>query len=147
MDNNKELISGKDLFSLVEEWLSPMINNKKIRLGGNWNISNGAVGFYWDLFDSDGKIHSGYGRLRDDHWDVFNGAYDEYIQTNIRIFKDSIEFIEDSKFIDFTRDEMYSLYEFLKERIFGNNTERLPEIIKEKESSDDIKEDNNEKID
>ena len=44
-------------------------------------------------------------------------------RTHIVIYADSIMFMEGSTFDFVTREEMYSLYEFLKERIIDNNKE------------------------
>ena len=61
--------------------------------------------------------HSG-SYLCKDHWEICNDYYDNE-NVNIKIYNDHIEFIEDSKFEDFSRDEMYSLYTFLNDKIFN----------------------------
>ena len=129
MDKN-ELISREVLHPLINEWLKPFIDEWS-RLGGYWCNSSGADSFYWYLGISVGsRGRSGGSRLIGDYWGIYNDFYQEE-NINIKIFKDHIEFIEDSKFIAFTREEMYSLYTFLKEKIFGNKDELSNNIIKD----------------
>ena len=132
--NNKELIPKEKLFSFLHEWSKPFIDKFK-NIGGGWQSSLGPDGFRWNLI----TVSDGMGipaltcelDLIDDHWDIHNHILnrdDDEKYANIRIFNDHIEFIEDSEFTDFSKEEMYSLYEFLKERIFG---------IKEKENKEE----------
>lgn len=114
MDNNNKLISKLKLELLTYEWLKPFID-KCEDLGGDRNHFSSLNVFEWELCSSVRKCGIG-ACLGENQWVIYNDTCDKY--ANIKIFDDHIEFDEDSEFIEFTRDEMYSLYKFLKERIF-----------------------------
>jgi hypothetical protein len=120
MDNNKELVSGDELFPLVKGWVNQVASSRlDIQLGTSSFLKNNRVWFY--LTDTNfGNMYRYIAMaLIKDHWVIYNDWYaEEFI--NIRIFKDNIEFNEDSTFTDFTREEMYNLYTLLKEIIFNN---------------------------
>jgi hypothetical protein len=115
--DEKKLISHEELCSLIGEYLLPMIS----RLGGALFNNSTEPDIGWLLTNTT----SGHNRLagarlhNKDHWCIYNEWY-KIENINIEIYNDHIEFIEYSEFKHFSRDEMYSLYEFLKERIFDN---------------------------
>ena len=123
MKNNKELIKQYDLRSLVDEWLKTFADGRSHHMGKNHvNRTTYDNSFNWYLDDIDGSQYSVAGAvLHNEHWDIHNDFYKEE-NVNIKIFNDHIEFIEDSKFRDFSKEEMYSLYTFLGEKMFGVNT-------------------------
>lgn len=118
MNNNKELVSRDELFPLVKGWVKQVAS----RLGAEIMTSfprDKRLWFYLTTTDL-GNLYRYIGvSLIEDHWEIFNDWYAEEF-VNIRIFNDRIEFNENSKFTDFTREVMYNLYTLLKEIIFNN---------------------------
>ena len=108
------------LYDIMRSWVNPIIDNVE-SLGGCWNYGSDAGGFHWSLADGVGSRYRIIGeRLCYDNEKVIVG-YDIYTNyfnnVNIKIRENSIEFIEDSNFKCFTKEEIEDLYDVLKNHI------------------------------
>ena len=126
-DENKKLISQEELLDIMFDYIKPELD-KCYSSGNLWTNGSEAGAFDWYLYNGVGTHGRAVGsRLYDDnHWIIYNDYYDEK-NTNIKVFEDHVEFIEESKFTDFDKEFMRGLYLKIKEFVEGC----------------DIKEDNN----
>ena len=120
MNNNKELVSRDELFPLVKGWVNQVASSRlDIQLETSSFLKDNRVWFYLTDINFGNMYRYIAVTLIEDHWVIYNDWHaEEFI--NIKIFKDHIEFNEDSMFVDFTKEEMYNLYTLLKEIIFNN---------------------------
>jgi hypothetical protein len=120
-DNKKELISQDELYDIMYNYLKPELD-KFNSSGCSWAHVSRVDTFYWNLYNNvEHRIHTIGSCLYNDYWGIYNDwCADEY--TNIKIYTDHVEFIEESKFTDFDRDFMRGLYDKIKEYIEYNNT-------------------------
>ena len=115
-------ITKDTLYDIMRSWVKPIIDNVE-SLGGRWYHGSTAGGFYWSLVNGAGSRHRHLGaRLYYNNEKVIVG-YDIYTNyfnnVNIKIRERSIEFIEDSDFPGFSKEEMKDLYDKIKSRIFN----------------------------
>ena len=113
-------ITKDTLYDIMRSWVKPIIDNVE-SLGGRWYHGSTAGGFYWSLVNGAGSRHRHLGaRLYYNNEKVIVG-YDIYTNyfnnVNIKIRERSIEFIEDSNFKCFTKEEIEDLYDVLKNHI------------------------------
>ena len=117
-----KMITKDTLYDIMSSWLKPIIDNVE-SLGGGWHYGSFAGGFDWYLDNGVGSRYRTVGaRLCYDNEKVIVGydIYTNYVNNvNIKIRENSIEFIEDSNFHDFTKEEMKDLYDKIKSRIFN----------------------------
>ena len=114
------------LIEIFKDFLKDKIINVE-KNGGYWSYGFGAglLDFYLNCSSSAAGLNIGsHLRYEDDKfigYDIYNtySAYQDYV--NIIIRKDSIDFIEDSVFDDFSKDEMRKLYEMIRSVKFGEN--------------------------
>ena len=108
------------LYDIMRSWLKPIIDNVE-SLGGHWYYGSFAGGFDWHLDAGVGaRIRTIGTRLCYDNEKVIVGydiCTDDMGNVNIKIRENSIEFIEDSTFHDFTKEEIEDLYDVLKNHI------------------------------
>ena len=118
--NDKELISKSKLHDMIYNYIKPELD--KCNNTGYW-IDNSLQGaFYWRLINGVRHIRYIGARLYNDYWGIYNDwCADEY--TNIKIYTDHVEFIEESKFTDFDKEFMRGLYLKIKEFVEGDNNE------------------------
>ena len=121
-NENKELISQDILYDIIYNYIKPELNKCDDMISGHWARGSQEGVFYWHLHNDGARYRFIGSYKRDDHWEIYNDYFEEE-NVNIKVYSDHIEFIENSKFEDFSRDEMYSLYEFLKDKIFNNKEE------------------------
>lgn len=115
-----KMITKDTLYDIMRSWVKPIIDNVE-SLGGGWNYGSHAGGFYWHLYVGVGSRARTIGaRLCYDNEKAIVG-YDIYTNysknVNIKIRENSIEFIEDPIFHDFTKEEIEDLYDVLKNHI------------------------------
>ena len=113
-------ITKDTLYDIMRSWVKPIIDNVE-SLGGGWNNGSNAGGFYWTLLNGVGYRGRNVGaRLYYNNEKVIVG-YDIYTNyfnnVNIKIRERSIEFIEDSDFPGFSKEEIEDLYDVLKNHI------------------------------
>lgn len=117
---DSKMITKDILYDIMRSWVKPIIDNVE-SLGGGWHGGSGAGGFYWNLFSGVGYRYRNVGaRLCYDNEKVIVGydIYTNYFKNvNIKIRENSIEFIEDSNFKCFTKEEIEDLYDKLKNHI------------------------------
>ena len=115
-----KMITKDALYDIMRSWVKPIIDNVE-SLGGGWNYDSYAGGFYWYLSSGVG-IRARYigARVCCDNektivgYDIFT---DDLKNVNIKIRERSIEFIEDSDFQCFSKEEIEDLYDVLKNHI------------------------------
>ena len=115
-----KMLTKDVLYDIMCSWVKPIIDNVE-SLGGHWNNGSDAGGFYWGLYYGVGSRRRIIGtRLCYNNEKVIVG-YDIYTNyfnnVNIKIRENSIEFIEDSNFKCFTKEEIEDLYDVLKNHI------------------------------
>ena len=116
-----KIITKKDLYDIIFEWIKPKLDECAESLGGGWNFGSAAGGFSWFLYIGVGFRYRHVGtRVCYDNEKVIVGCdicTEDMGNVNIKIRGDSIEFIEDSNFHDFTKEEIEDLYDKLKNHI------------------------------
>ena len=115
-----KMITKDTLYDIMSSWLKPIIDNVESS-GGDWNGGSVAGGFCWGLYSGVGYRHRYIGaRVCRDNEKAIVG-YDictyDMDNVNIKIRGDSIEFIEDSDFQCFSKEEIEDLYDVLKNHI------------------------------
>ena len=137
-DNKKELISQSRLKKIMFDYIISELDKCDL-IGRGWSYGCLAGTFYW-------RLNGGYrardigSRLCNDYWGIYNDqCTDEY--TNIKIYPDHVEFIDESKFTDFDPDFMYGLYMKIKEVVEGDDIEEVNEMSNNKGliSKDELK--------
>ena len=115
-----KMITKDTLYDIMRSWVKPIIDNVE-SLGGYWNYGSTAGGFDWHLHYGVGDRRRTIGaRVCCDNektivgYDIFT---DDLKNVNIKIRENSIEFIEDSDFQCFTKEEIEDLYDVLKNHI------------------------------
>ena len=116
------MITKESLQNIMRSWIKPIIDNVE-SLGGHWNNGSDVGGFYWGLYYGVGSRRRIIGaRLCYDNEKVIVG-YDIYTNyfnnVNIKIRENSIEFIEDSNFKCFTKEEVKDLYYKITNHMFN----------------------------
>ena len=115
-----KMLTKDVLYDIMRSWVKPIIDNVE-SLGGYWYTGSSAGGFYWSLHSGVGSRGRCVGaRLCYDNEKVIVGydIYTNYFKNvNIKIRENSIEFIEDSNFKCFTKEEIEDLYDVLKNHI------------------------------
>lgn len=113
------LISKDKLMEIFKDFLKDKFNEIE-NYGGDWSNRSYADLFFFDVSDDSSHSYLSIGaRLyyKDDEligyniWNTWSSNH-EYI--NIKIRGNNIEFIEDSKFEDFSKEDMRRLYEMIK---------------------------------
>ena len=117
-----KMITKGTLYDIMRSWLKPIIDNVE-SLGGYWNFGSSAGGFGWILHSGVGIRHRSIGaRLCYDNEKAIVG-YDIYTNysknVNIKIRENSIEFIEDSNFQGFSKEEIEDLYYKITNHMFN----------------------------
>ena len=116
------MITKDTLYDIMRSWVKPIIDNVE-SLGGGWHCGSGAGGFSWVLYGGVGGRFRGISaRVCCDNEKTIVGydiCTEDMGNVNIKIRENSIEFIEDSNFHDFTKEEMKDLYDKIKSRIFN----------------------------
>ena len=117
---DSKMITKGALYDIMHSWVKPIIDNVE-SLGGRWRSGSYADGFCWTLYFGVGSRSRKIGaRVCCDNektivgYDIFT---DDLKNVNIKIRENSIEFIEDSNFHDFTKEEIEDLYDVLKNHI------------------------------
>lgn len=125
-NTDKPLIDKNELYDIIHEYIKPELekyeNNDRSWLGGFdaglfcWNLYSGSYASYASIgsriIKENDKVIG---------FDIYNSHSFQEEYVNIKIRKDKIEFLEDSKFEDYDRDFMYKLYEKIKEKMEGEN--------------------------
>ena len=107
------MISKEALQYIITNWLQPKIDEYEPS-GEIWCFGWDALSFGWDLYSGADRWISTIGvRVCYDNEKVIVG-YDictnDSKNVNIKIRENSIEFIENSKFEDFSKEDMKELY-------------------------------------
>ena len=116
-----KIITKKDLYDIIFEWIKPKLD-KCLASGGRCLSGSDARGFYLYLNTGVGRRHRQIGAQSvlygDGHlgYEIWSWRGDN---VNIRIRKDSIEFIENSKFEDFSKEDMKELYYKITNHMFN----------------------------
>lgn len=115
-----KMISEKSLCDIIANWIQPKIDEYGSS-GGWYTVGSGANGSYWILYYKLG-LHARTICERlcyDDKNDCI--GYDIWTwygdNVNIKIRKDSVEFIEGSEFEHFSKEEIRDLYDKIKNYI------------------------------
>lgn len=119
---DSKMITKGALYDIMHSWVKPIIDNVE-SLGDCWSHSSGSGGFVWNLYIGTGSRHRyraiGAHVCRDNEKAIV--GYDictyDIDNVNIKIRGDSIEFIEDSDFQCFSKEEIEDLYDVLKNHI------------------------------
>ena len=125
------MISKETLQYIITNWLQPKIDEYEPS-GEIWCFGWDALSFGWDLYSGADRWISTIGVrvCYDDKNDCVGydiWSYDR-ANTNIKIRKDSIEFIEDSEFKDFSKEEIRDLYDKIK------NTRIIKYVLNEEDT-------------
>ena len=117
---DSKMITKGALYDIMCSWVKPIIDNAE-SLGGRWSFGSYAGGFSWRVAACVGSLYRFIGaRVCYDNEKVIVGydiCTDDMGNVNIKIRENSIEFIEDSTFHDFTKEEIEDLYDVLKNHI------------------------------
>ena len=117
-----KMITKVTLYDIMSSWLKPFIDNVESS-GGDWNGGSVAGGFCWGLYSGVGYRHRYIGaRVCCDNEKTIVGydiCTEDMGNVNIKIRENSIEFIEDSNFQGFSKEEIEDLYDKIKSRIFN----------------------------
>ena len=114
------MISKDSLHHIMFEWITSELD-KCVASGGYWNHGSTADGFCWYLDGGVGIRYRGIGAQAcygDEHlgYDIWTN---DRRNINIKIRRNSIEFIDESEFKYFTKEEIRDLYDKIKSRIFN----------------------------
>lgn len=117
-----KMLTKDVLYDIMCSWVKPIIDNIE-SLGSFWYFGSDASSFYWNLNASVGGRNRGIGaRVCYDNEKVITGydiCTDDLKNVNIKIRGDSIEFIEDSNFQGFTKEEIEELYYKITNHMFN----------------------------
>ena len=115
-----KMITKDTLYDIMSSWVKPFIDNVE-SLRGCWSHSSFAGGFCWDLGDGVGRRYRAIGvHVCYDNEKTIVGydiCTEDMGNVNIKIRENSIEFIEDSNFQGFSKEEIEDLYDVLKNHI------------------------------
>ena len=115
-----KMLTKDVLYDIMCSWVKPIIDNAESS-GGRWSFGSYAGGFSWRVAACVGSLYRFIGaRVCYDNEKVIVGydiCTDDMGNVNIKIRENSIEFIEDSIFHDFTKEEIEDLYDVLKNHI------------------------------
>ena len=106
-----KIITKNDLYDIMFEWIKPKLD-ECVASGGDCIDGSTAGGLYWHLYTDVGyRVRSIGARLcyGDEHLG-YNIWTDGRGNVNIKIRRNSIEFIEESEFLDFSKEAMKELY-------------------------------------
>lgn len=110
------------LYDIMSSWVKPIIDNVE-SLGDRWSHSSGAGGFVWNLHIGVGSRYRAIGAhvCYDNEKTIvgYDICTEDMGNVNIKIRENSIEFIEDSNFQGFTKEEIEDLYDVLKQYCFN----------------------------
>ena len=119
---DSKMITKDTLYDIMRSWVKPIIDNVE-SLGGGWHYGSFASGFDWYLDNGVGSRYRTVGaRLCYDNEKVIVGydIYTNYVNNvNIKIRENSIEFIEDSNFEGFSKEEIEDLYYKITNHMFN----------------------------
>ena len=108
-----KMITKVTLYDIMSSWVKPIIDDVESS-GGGWHCGSGAGGFSWVLYGGVGYRHRIIGaRVCCDNEKTIIGydiCTEDMGNVNIKIRENSIEFIEESEFKDFTKEDMKELY-------------------------------------
>lgn len=113
------LISKDKLIGIFKDFLKDKFNEIE-NYGGDWSNRSYAGFFSFYLYNDSSNSHSNIGvRLyyKDNEligYDIWNTWSSHHDYVNIKIRGNNIEFIEDSKFEDFSRKDIRRLYDMIK---------------------------------
>ena len=114
------MITKDTLYDIMSSWLKPIIDDVE-SLGGDWTYGSLTGGFYWILTTGVSyRIRNIGARVCCDNEKTIVGydiCTEDMGNVNIKIRENSIEFIENSKFEDFSKEEIEDLYDVLKNHI------------------------------
>lgn len=117
---DSKMITKGALYDIMHSWVKPIIDNVE-SLGGRWFSGSGAGGFYWHLNGGVGGRVRGIGAhvCYDNEKTIvgYDICTEDMGNVNIKIRENSIEFIEDSNFQGFSKEEIEDLYDVLKNHI------------------------------
>ena len=117
---DSKMITKGALYDIIHSWIKPIIDNVE-SLRGCWSHSSFAGGFCWDLGDGVGRRYRAIGvHVCYDNEKTIVGydiCTEDMGNVNIKIRENSIEFIEDSNFQGFSKEEIEDLYDVLKNHI------------------------------
>ena len=117
---DSKMITKGALYHIMHSWVKPIIDNVE-SLGGHWYYGSFAGGFDWYLDNGVGYRYRTIGvHVCCDNEKAIVGydIYTNYVNNvNIKIRENSIEFIEDSNFEGFSKEEIEDLYDVLKNHI------------------------------
>ena len=118
-DNSEKskMISKEALQYIITKWLQPKIDEYEPS-GEIWCFGWDACSFGWDLYSGADRWISTIGVrvCYDDKNDCvgYDIWTDDRRNANIKIRRNSIEFIEESEFKDFSKEEIRDLYDKIK---------------------------------
>ena len=113
---DSKMITKGALYDIMHSWVKPIIDNVE-SLGGSWGYGSAAGGFYWSLRSGGIGAHLCYD---DEKVIVGYDIYTNYVNNvNIKIRENSIEFIEDSNFEGFSKEEIEDLYYKITKHMFN----------------------------
>lgn len=119
---DSKMITKDTLYDIMRSWVKPIIDNVE-SLGGGWYGGSGAGGFSWVLYGGVGGRFRGISaRVCYDNEKTIVGydiCTDDMENVNIKIRENSIEFIENSKFEDFSKEDMKELYYKITNHMFN----------------------------
>ena len=119
---DSKMITKDTLYDIMSSWVKPIIDDFE-SLGGHWTNGSLVDGFYWTLFGGVGCRYRAIGaNICYDNEKVIVGydiCTEDMGNVNIKIRENSIEFIEDSNFQGFSKEEIEDLYDKIKSRIFN----------------------------
>ena len=117
-----KMITKDTLYDIMRSWVKPIIDNVE-SLGGGWYGGSAAGGFSWVLYGGVGGRFRGISaRVCYDNEKTIVGydiCTDDMENVNIKIRENSIEFIENSKFEDFSKEDMKELYYKITNHMFN----------------------------
>ena len=117
---DSKMITKGALYHIMHSWVKPIIDNVE-SLGGHWYYGSFAGGFDWYLDNGVGYRYRTIGvHVCCDNEKAIVGydiCTEDMGNVNIKIRENSIEFIEDSNFEGFSKEEIEDLYDVLKNHI------------------------------
>ena len=115
-----EMITKDSLYRIMFEWITSELD-ECVASGGFWYYGSGAGGFCWALNFGVGSRdrHIGAQSCYGDEYLGYDIWTDDRKNVNIKIRRNSIEFIEESEFKDFTKEDMKELYYKIMNRMLN----------------------------
>ena len=102
---NVSKMSSYDLWKLIfDEWWQKYKCEACYPIAGNF--AQMEISLWWD----------------EDHYNIYNTYYKN---VNIQLYSDEIKFLENSRFEARSKKDMFNLYTFLKDKLYGEDTGSL----------------------